>query len=75
MRRCLERYEGYKLRFVGYFLGGVIVFLMAIMFRKMLREELGFDGEIVLVVGYVIFFCVFREFVENCFEFVIIIVM
>ncbi|CAN7103195.1 hypothetical protein BRARA_E00289 [Brassica rapa] len=75
MRRCLERYEGYKLRLVGHSLGGAIASLMAIMLRKMPREELGFDGEIVSAVGYATPPCVSRELAENCSEFVTTIVM
>ncbi|CAN6823248.1 unnamed protein product [Brassica oleracea] len=75
MRRCLDRYEGYKLRLVGHSLGGAIASLMAIMLRKMPREELGFDGEIVSAVGYATPPCVSKELAENCSEFVTTIVM
>ncbi|CAG7873783.1 unnamed protein product [Brassica rapa] len=75
MRRCLERYEGYKLRLVGHSLGGAIASLMAIMLRKMPRKELGFDAEIISAVGYATPPCVSRELAENCSEFVTTIVM
>ncbi|KAF3556242.1 hypothetical protein F2Q69_00010522 [Brassica cretica] len=75
IRRCLDRYEGYKLRLVGHSLGGAIASLMAIMLRKMPREELGFDGEIVSAVGYATPPCVSKELAENCSEFVTTIVM
>lgn len=75
IRRCLERYEGYKLRLVGHSLGGAIASLMAIMLRKMPREELGFDAEIISAVGYATPPCVSRELAENCSEFVTTIVM
>ncbi|ESQ52955.1 hypothetical protein EUTSA_v10016471mg [Eutrema salsugineum] len=75
IRRCLEKYEGYKLRLVGHSLGGAIASLMAIMLRKMPREELGFDAEIISAVGYATPPCVSKELAENCSEFVTTIVM
>ncbi|CAH8389823.1 unnamed protein product [Eruca vesicaria subsp. sativa] len=75
IRRCLEKYEGYKLRLVGHSLGGAIASLMAIMLRKMPRKELGFDPEIISAVGYATPPCVSRELAENCSEFVTTIVM
>ncbi|KAJ0258372.1 Alpha/beta-Hydrolases superfamily protein [Hirschfeldia incana] len=75
IRRCLDKYEGYKLRLVGHSLGGAIASLMAIMLRKMPREELGFDAEIISAVGYATPPCVSRELAENCSEFVTTIVM
>ncbi|KAG2314150.1 hypothetical protein Bca52824_017272 [Brassica carinata] len=70
IRRCLDKYEGYNLRLVGHSLGGAIASLMAIMLRKMPREELGFDAEIISAVGYATPPCVSRELAENCSEFV-----
>ncbi|CAA7038136.1 unnamed protein product [Microthlaspi erraticum] len=75
IRRCLERYEGYKLRLVGHSLGGAIASVMAIMLRKMPREELGFDSEIISAVGYATPPCVSKDLAENCSEFVTTIVM
>ncbi|XP_010506071.1 PREDICTED: sn1-specific diacylglycerol lipase beta-like [Camelina sativa] len=75
IRRCLEKYEGYKLRLVGHSLGGAIASLMAIMLRKMPREELGFDAEIISAVGYATPPCVSKDLAENCSEFVTTIVM
>lgn len=49
--------------------------MMAIMLRKMPREELGFDAEIISAVGYATPPCVSRELAENCSEFVTTIVM
>ncbi|EFH58105.1 lipase class 3 family protein [Arabidopsis lyrata subsp. lyrata] len=75
IRRCLAKYEGYKLRLVGHSLGGAIASLMAIMLRKMPREELGFDAEIISAVGYATPPCVSKELAENCSDFVTTIVM
>jgi hypothetical protein len=75
IRRCLAKYEGYKLRLVGHSLGGAIASLMAIMLKKMPREELGFDAEIISAVGYATPPCVSKELAENCSEFVTTIVM
>ncbi|CAN8286830.1 unnamed protein product [Cochlearia groenlandica] len=75
IRRCLARHEGYKLRLVGHSLGGAIASVMAIMLRKMPREELGFDAEIISAVGYATPPCVSKEVAENCCEFVTTIVM
>ncbi|KAL1187978.1 hypothetical protein V5N11_007521 [Cardamine amara subsp. amara] len=75
IRRCIEKYEGYKLRLVGHSLGGAIASLMAIMLRKMPREELGFDAETISAVGYATPPCVSKELAENCSEFVTTIVM
>ncbi|CAH2058367.1 unnamed protein product [Thlaspi arvense] len=75
IRKCLEKYEGYKLRLVGHSLGGAIASVMAIMLRKMPREELGFDAEIISAVGYATPPCVSKELAENCSEFVTTIVM
>uniref|UniRef100_A0A1J3G9G3 Sn1-specific diacylglycerol lipase alpha n=1 Tax=Noccaea caerulescens TaxID=107243 RepID=A0A1J3G9G3_NOCCA len=75
IRRCLERYEGYKLRLVGHSLGGATASVMAIMLRKMPREELGFDSDIISAVGYATPPCVSKDLAENCSEFVTTIVM
>lgn len=48
---------------------------MAIMLRKMPREELGFDAEIISAVAYATPPCVSKELAENCSEFVTTIVM
>lgn len=48
---------------------------MAIMLRKMPREELGFDAENISAVGYATPPCVSKELAENCSEFVTTIVM
>ncbi|KFK37093.1 hypothetical protein AALP_AA4G212200 [Arabis alpina] len=75
IRRCLQKYEGYKLRLVGHSLGGAIASLMAIMLRKMPREELGFDAGIISAVGFATPPCVSKELAEDCSEFVTTIVM
>lgn len=48
---------------------------MAIMLRKMPREELGFDSEIISAVGYATPPCVSKDLAEDCSEFVTTIVM
>ncbi|GAV58893.1 Lipase_3 domain-containing protein [Cephalotus follicularis] len=75
IRKCLEKYEGYRLRLVGHSLGGATASLLAIMLRKKSTKELGFSPEIVSAVGYATPPCVCKELAESCSDFVTTVVM
>ncbi|KAF3436176.1 hypothetical protein FNV43_RR23268 [Rhamnella rubrinervis] len=75
IRKCLEKYEGFRLRLVGHSLGGATASLLAIMLRKKSFEKLGFSPDIVSAVGYATPPCVSRELAESCSDFVSTVVM
>ncbi|XP_039027498.1 diacylglycerol lipase-beta-like isoform X2 [Hibiscus syriacus] len=75
IRKCLEKYEGYRLRLVGHSLGAATASLLAIMLRKKSKKELGFSPDIVSAVGFAIPPCVSKELAETCSDFVTTIVM
>ncbi|PRQ25910.1 putative lipoprotein lipase [Rosa chinensis] len=75
IRKCLEKYEGFKLRLVGHSLGGATAALLAIMLRKKSYKELGFSPEIVSAVGYAAPPCVSKELAESCSSYVRTVVM
>ncbi|XP_007050343.2 PREDICTED: uncharacterized protein LOC18613178 [Theobroma cacao] len=75
IRKCLEKYEGFRLRLVGHSLGAATASLLAIMLRKKSQMELGFSPDIVSAVGYATPPCVSKELAENCSDFVTTIVM
>ncbi|KAL9357940.1 hypothetical protein Peur_051193 [Populus x canadensis] len=75
IRKCLEKYEGFRLRLVGHSLGAAIASLLAIMLRKKSPKELGFSPDIVTAVGYASPPCVSKELAESCSDFVINVVM
>lgn len=70
IRKCLERYEGFKLRLVGHSLGGATASLLAVMLRKRSKEELGFSPDIVSAVGIATPPCVSKELAEGCSSYV-----
>ncbi|XP_009354926.2 uncharacterized protein LOC103946032 isoform X1 [Pyrus x bretschneideri] len=75
IRKCLEKYEGFKLRLVGHSLGGSTAAVLAIMLRKKSVKELGFNPEIVSAVGYATPPCVSKELAESCSSYVTTVVM
>ncbi|XP_022771242.1 uncharacterized protein LOC111314302 isoform X2 [Durio zibethinus] len=75
IRKCLEKYEGFRLRLVGHSLGAATASLLAIMLRKKSKMELGFNPDIVSAVGYATPPCVSKELAETCSDFVTSIVM
>ncbi|XVF32421.1 hypothetical protein REPUB_Repub17cG0081100 [Reevesia pubescens] len=75
IRKCLKKYEGFRLRLVGHSLGAAIASLLAIMLRRKSKMELGFSPEIVSAVGYATPPCVSKELAEACSDFVTTIVM
>lgn len=75
IRKCLEKYEGFRLRLVGHSLGAATASLLAIMLRKKSPKELGFSPHIVTAVGYASPPCVSKELAESCSDFVINVVM
>lgn len=75
LRKCLEKYEGYRLRLVGHSLGGATASLLAIMLRRKSSKELGFSPDIVSAVGYATPPCVSRELAESCSDYVTTVVM
>ncbi|CAL9023576.1 unnamed protein product [Prunus brigantina] len=75
IRKCLEKYEGFKFRLVGHSLGGATAALLAIMLRKKSAKELGFNPEIVSAVGYATPPCVSKELAESCSSYVTTVVM
>ncbi|KAJ9176421.1 hypothetical protein P3X46_011733 [Hevea brasiliensis] len=75
IRKCLEKYEGFRLRLVGHSLGAAIASLLAIMLRKRSYEELGFSPDIVSAIGFATPPCVSRELAESCADFVTTVVM
>ncbi|BFG43013.1 hypothetical protein CerSpe_292860 [Prunus speciosa] len=75
IRKCLEKYEGFKFRLVGHSLGGATAALLAIMLRKKSATELGFNPEIVSAVGYATPPCVSKELAESCSSYVTTVVM
>lgn len=75
IRKCLEKYEGFKLRLVGHSLGGATAALLAIMLHKKSSKELGFSPEIVSAVGYAAPPCVSKELAESCSSYVRTVVM
>ncbi|KAE8673113.1 LOB domain-containing protein 16-like [Hibiscus syriacus] len=75
IRKCLEKYEGYRLRLVGHSLGAATASLLAIMLRKKSKKELGFSPDIVSAVGFATPPCVSKELAETCSDFVTTIVM
>ncbi|XP_065874972.1 uncharacterized protein [Euphorbia lathyris] len=75
IRKCLEKYQGFRLRLVGHSLGAATASLLAIMLRKRTSEELGFSPDIVSAVGYATPPCVSRELAESCANFVTTVVM
>ncbi|XVF21617.1 hypothetical protein REPUB_Repub12eG0105800 [Reevesia pubescens] len=75
IRKCLEKYEGFRLRLVGHSLGAATASLLAIMLRKKSKMELGFSPDIVSAVGYATPPCVSKELAEACSDFVTTIVM
>ncbi|XVF80936.1 hypothetical protein PTKIN_Ptkin15bG0115600 [Pterospermum kingtungense] len=75
IRKCLEKYEGFRLRLVGHSLGAATASLLAIMLRKKSKVELGFSPDIVSAVGYATPPCVSKELAESCSDFVTTVVM
>ncbi|KAG6774576.1 hypothetical protein POTOM_021934 [Populus tomentosa] len=75
IRKCLEKYEGFRLRLVGHSLGAATASLLAIMLRKKSPKELGFSPHTVTAVGYASPPCVSKELAESCSDFVINVVM
>ncbi|KAJ3693085.1 hypothetical protein LUZ60_012180 [Juncus effusus] len=75
IRRLLEKYKGYKLRFVGHSLGGAAAALLAIMLRSKSKEELGFSPDLISAVGFGTPPCVSREAAESCEGFVSTVVL
>ncbi|KAK8650739.1 hypothetical protein V6N13_140366 [Hibiscus sabdariffa] len=75
IRKCLEKYEGFRLRLVGHSLGAATASLLAIMLRKKSKKDLGFSPDIVSAVGYATPPCVSKELAETCSDFVTTIVM
>ncbi|PON95079.1 Fungal lipase-like domain containing protein [Trema orientale] len=75
IRKCLAKYEGFRLRLVGHSLGGATASLLAIMLRKKSLKELGFSPDIVTAIGYATPPCVSKELAESCSDFVTTVVM
>ncbi|XP_059432429.1 uncharacterized protein LOC132165767 isoform X1 [Corylus avellana] len=75
IRKCLEKYKGYRLRLVGHSLGGATASLLAIMLRRKSFEELGFSPDIVSAITYGTSPCVSRELAESCSDYVTTVVM
>ncbi|PON62591.1 Fungal lipase-like domain containing protein [Parasponia andersonii] len=75
IRKCLVKYEGFRLRLVGHSLGGATASLLAIMLRKKSLKELGFSPDIVTAIGYATPPCVSKELAESCSDFVTTVVM
>ncbi|XP_038897253.1 uncharacterized protein LOC120085373 isoform X2 [Benincasa hispida] len=75
IRRCLEKYQGFRLKLVGHSLGGAIASLLAVMLRKMSNKELGFSPDIVSAIGYATPPCVSRKLAESCADYVTTVVM
>ncbi|XP_022728429.1 uncharacterized protein LOC111283986 [Durio zibethinus] len=75
IRKCMEKYEGFRLRLVGHSLGAATASLLAIMLRKKSKMELGFSPDIVSAVGYATSPCVSKDLAESCSDFVTTIVM
>ncbi|GMN48951.1 hypothetical protein TIFTF001_018115 [Ficus carica] len=75
IRKCLRKYEGFRLRLVGHSLGGATASLLAIMLRKKSLKELGFSPDIVSAIGYATPPCVSKELAESCSDYVTTVVM
>ncbi|KAJ4785071.1 Sn1-specific diacylglycerol lipase beta [Rhynchospora pubera] len=75
IRRCLEKYKGFRLRLVGHSLGGAAAALLAIMMRNKSKEELGFSPEIVSAVAFGTPPCVSKEVAEKCADYVSTVVL
>ncbi|CAA6655504.1 unnamed protein product [Spirodela intermedia] len=75
IKKCLQKYKGYKLRLVGHSLGGAAAALLAIILRKRSAEDLGFDPAVVSAVGFGTPPCVSKEFAENCSSYVSTVVL
>ncbi|KAA0042064.1 Alpha/beta-Hydrolases superfamily protein [Cucumis melo var. makuwa] len=75
IRRCLEKYQGFRLRLVGHSLGGAIASLLAVMLRKKSKKELGFSPDIVSAIGFGTPPCVSRKLAESCADYVTTVVM
>ncbi|KAB2602256.1 hypothetical protein D8674_003261 [Pyrus ussuriensis x Pyrus communis] len=75
IRKCLEKYEGFKLRLVGHSLGGATAALLAIMLCKKSAKELGFKPKIVSAMGYATPPCFSSELAESCSSYVTTVVM
>ncbi|KGN44704.1 uncharacterized protein LOC101216108 isoform X2 [Cucumis sativus] len=75
IRRCLEKYQGFRLRLVGHSLGGAIASLLAVMLRKKSKKELGFSPDIVSAIGFATPPCVSRKLAESCADYVTTVVM
>ncbi|KAK9140235.1 hypothetical protein Scep_009916 [Stephania cephalantha] len=75
IRKCISKHEGFKLRLVGHSLGGATASLLAIMLRKIPKEELGFSPDIVTAVGFATPPCVSKKLAESCSDYVSTIVM
>ncbi|XP_047335001.1 diacylglycerol lipase-beta-like [Impatiens glandulifera] len=75
IKKCLDKYKGFKLRLVGHSLGAATASLLAIMLKRMSAEELGFSPDIISVVGYATPPCVSRELAECCCDYVTTVVM
>ncbi|GKU86315.1 hypothetical protein SLEP1_g852 [Rubroshorea leprosula] len=75
IRKCLEKYQGFRLRLVGHSLGAATASLLAIMLRKKSHKELGFNPDIVTAVGYATPPCMSKELGESCSDFVSTVVM
>ncbi|EXC31930.1 Sn1-specific diacylglycerol lipase alpha [Morus notabilis] len=75
IRKCLGKFEGFRLRLVGHSLGGATASLLAIMLRKKSVKELGFSPDIVSAIGYATPPCVSKELAESCSDYVTTVVM
>ncbi|KAK9137753.1 hypothetical protein Sjap_008347 [Stephania japonica] len=75
IKKCISKHEGFRLRLVGHSLGGATASLLAIMLRKIPKEELGFSPDIVTAVGYATPPCVSKELAESCSDYVSTVVM
>ncbi|XP_021898412.1 uncharacterized protein LOC110815066 [Carica papaya] len=75
IRKCLEKYKGFRLRLVGHSLGGATASLLAIMLRKKSHDELGFSPDAVSAIGYATPPCVSKELAEGCSDYVTTVVM
>ncbi|KAG6593056.1 Sn1-specific diacylglycerol lipase beta, partial [Cucurbita argyrosperma subsp. sororia] len=75
IRRCLKKYQGFRLRLVGHSLGGAIASLLAVMLRKKSNKELGFSPDIVSAIGFATPPCVSRKLAESCADYVTTVVM
>ncbi|KAK7277529.1 hypothetical protein RJT34_22543 [Clitoria ternatea] len=75
IRKCLEKYEGFRLRLVGHSLGGAIASVLAMMIHKKSTKDLGFSPDIVSAVGYGTPPCVSKELAESCSGYVTTVVM